>query len=116
MNRQQRFVKSLLAGLKELGLKVNNGKHQSYPHYMETKYGRLLVHVHEDEDSRRAQTYTCCSRFEEPHLAKGNVTGVNPYTGKFNFHYYVKGNTPEDIATIILGNFDKVVDKLIPVC
>jgi len=106
MNRQQKFYKTLHDGLKKIGLKEKNELDKfpftMYPHHLKTKYGELLIHIDADKDSRKSKTYTCYTRFVDIKKAKEHVD-CNPFSGKWNFHYLVEDDTPEDTAEYILN-------------
>lgn len=108
MNRQQRFHKEMVKGLIELGAKedAENG----YAFSLETKYGKLLCDVPLDKEGSQSKVYTCYTRFEDVDEAKKHLN-CNPYTGKWNFHEYVKGNIPEKIAQGFIKRIEWAINK-----
>jgi hypothetical protein len=102
MNKQKKFYKAMQDGLTELGV-VDSVK-SSYPQQIQTKYGTLFIHV---ETEMSSKIYTCFTRFEDVEKAKEYVD-CNIYSGKWNFHLWVKDNKPEEIAKIILDRIRKV--------
>lgn len=103
MTKQQKFYKAMQTGLTEL--KVLDSVKSSYPQQIQTKYGTLFVHVETDMSSK---IYTCFTRFEDVEKAKKNVD-CNPYSGKWNFHLYVKDHTPENAAKNVLDRIREVI-------
>jgi len=88
-------------GLKEMNVVENHVN--SYPQKIQTQYGRLFIHVETDMSPK---IYTCFTRFEDVEKTKKHVD-CNPYSGKWNFHLWVKDHTPEEAAKVILDRIKK---------
>ena len=108
MNRQQRFYSTMQKGLGEMNVSGNDNLKSIYPQKLETKYGPLLIHVEENENSRTATTYACYARFMDVEKARDHVD-CNPYSGKWNFHFSVKNTEPEDAAGVALERIKKII-------
>lgn len=82
---QQRFVREATSLIEKYG-GVANGNHNDdhYDWTMETKYGRLVLRV---EDEQVGGPGTVFTRFDEPDRAYGDLN-CNPYSGKWNHHYF----------------------------
>ena len=106
MTRQQRFHKEMLKGLKELGAKEDDS--YGYPFSLETKYGKLYISVHEED--KQSKIHSCFTQFDNVDEAKKHLN-CNPYSGKWNFHEYIKGNIPEEIAQSFIRQIGLIVKE-----
>ncbi len=108
MNKQQRFYKEMQKGLQELNVSGNDNLHSSYPQSLQTKYGKLLIVVTgNDPKDSRSKVFTCCCRFDDVDTAKEH-TNCNPYSGKWNFHSFVKPHSPEDVAQSFVASIKRI--------
>ncbi len=57
---------------------------KTYPYLLQTTAGPLHVSIQDD---------WVATRFDDVNLARGKIAGMNPYSGKWNFH----GNNPQII-------------------
>jgi len=106
MTRQQRFHKEMLKGLKELGVTEDNPS--IYRFTLETKYGKLYISLHEED--RKSKVHSCYTRFEDVDEAKKHLN-CNPFSGKWNFHEYVKGYVPEEVAQSFVRSIGLIVNN-----
>lgn len=104
MSKQKQFYSAMQTGLQELGVLEGDTFKGSYPQMLSTKYGKLLIKVTKD----KSKVYTCFTRFEDVDKAK-ELHNCNPFSGKWNFHYFVKDNAPEEIADHILNKIKNIV-------
>jgi hypothetical protein len=107
------YAARLEAVLEELGCKPTGQKYY-YKHFVETRAGRLLVDVHPNMCERGAAVLT---RFDEPAravallgdrfgFAYGN--GVNPYSGKWNHHFFSETSV-EEAEAIVRREFGRLL-------
>ncbi len=98
----ERFMSLIKVELQRLGA-VDTGHPCMYPWSIETRAGSLLIHPYADE----IDFWIAC-RFEDVSRAR-EVLGVkpyqvsgrlNPYSGKWNFHYYV-GAAEAEVADFV---------------
>ena len=79
-----------------------------YKWKIDTIYGSLLITVHDPEP--RQKIFNIFTRFENPKRAKEGGLDVNPYSGKWNFHYFDSEYALEvfndNIKSIYAGDLD----------
>jgi hypothetical protein len=114
-NRQQRFSHTVIEGLEKMGATKTpeDCSFSDYPYQIETKYGPLILKPVTEENSRTARTFTCYGRFtDDSRFPEAALSlGSNPFTGKWNFHSYVGGHQPEEVANSIIESIKKVLPE-----
>jgi hypothetical protein len=90
---RQRFVKQATALLLSLGAIQDDG---SYPFVLQTKAGRLRLHP---EQNRTEGPGTVFTRFDDPQAAR-QLVDCNPFSGKWNFHYFDKWTVESALADL----------------
>jgi len=112
MNKQQKFYTEMQKGLQEINVSGNDIFPSMYPQSLDTKYGKLLIHVEGDKkDDVKSSVFTCYCRFDDVDIAMEH-TNCNPYTGKWNFHDFVKGTrTPEEVAQSFIRAIKNVINN-----
>jgi hypothetical protein len=106
------YAARLRAVLEELGCVASD--HIGYPYRINTLAGLLLVDVHTNECQPGAAVFT---RFEKPKKAVKllgenwphvpSAHGVNPYTGKWNHHFF--DETIEEAEAVIRREFARAL-------
>lgn len=79
-----------------------------YPWTLETKAGQLRISL--DEPEQRAKVlslYTCFEDVKRGSAITDNES--NPFSGKWNFHYFSKDNTPLELATVIIKQLESII-------
>jgi len=102
--KQRKFYKAFVKGVKELG--VTDCDYASYKYALETPLGKLYISIQEGEDS---SVYSVCTKFAEVEKAKGRLEDLNPYSGKHNFHQFVKDSEPKAYAKYILNELKNIL-------
>lgn len=100
--QRQQFVTKATALLLSLGAEQDGG--ETYRFTLQTKAGRLRLHPDENETIGLG-TMFCC--FDNPQAAR-QLVGCNPFSGKWNFHYF-DGWTVETAITDLTYWLGKVL-------
>jgi len=88
--------------INEAGHKItDNG---GYTHYIDTKYGKLVVSMCNDSDSK---VYSVFTRIENVLEAQKHIN-CNPFSGKWNFHKMTTEN-PQQCAESIIDKIKKII-------
>jgi len=80
--QRQRFVARAIQFLLDAGAQHDGG--EVYPLTMQTKAGRLELHVTENMTEGLGTVFAC---FTDPHAAR-HLVPCNPFSGKWNFHFF----------------------------
>ena len=79
---RQQFITKVTQLLLDLGAKQDGG--EVYPLTLQTKAGRLLLHVDGDQRDGLGTIYAC---FDDPQAAR-QLVDCNRFSGKWNHHFF----------------------------
>jgi len=94
-----KFQKLIREGIIELGATQTGAG--VYQYTLQTALGELLITMHDSDLVHPSTIYSVYTRFKDVERASIRLS-CNPFSGKWNFHYFVKDNDPEEIAKEIL--------------
>lgn len=80
--QRQLFTAKVIQLLLDAGAKQDGG--EVYPLTIQTKAGRLLLHVTENMTEGLGTVFAC---FDDPQAAR-KLVGCNPFSGKWNHHFF----------------------------
>ncbi len=97
---RQRFVARAVKLLLDLGAEQEHDRI-----YLQTRAGRLMLHVTENAEIGLATVFT---RFDSPEAGR-QLVDCNQYSGKWNHHYF-SGWTAETALADFTRNLDLVLE------
>ena len=80
--QRQLFIAKVVQLLLDAGAKHDGG--EVYPLALQTKAGRLVLHVTENMTEGLGTLFAC---FDNPQAAR-QLVPCNPHSGKFNLHFF----------------------------
>ena len=94
--KSEKFKSIIEKWLADNAIKTDN----HYPWILNTDYGPL--HISIDQPEKRAKILAVYSRFDDPKQASDFVN-CNPYSGKWNFHYFSSAGTAKQLASEVIN-------------
>ena len=112
MNKAEKFNRDVLHIISQLNPKISDRCST-----IETLYGDIDITLHNPEP--QSKVFSIFMKFKEVERAKGHISGMNQYSGKWNIHQYTPEGAIEDfqerlkivLPTITL--FDVITDDVI---
>jgi len=92
MNKAEKFNKDVIAIVSQHNPKVSDRCNT-----IETQYGDLDITLHDPEP--QSKVFSIFMKFKDVEKAKGHISGMNQYSGKWNIHQFTPEGAIDDFKT-----------------
>jgi len=112
MNKHKDFNNRVAGYLAKVGTRLPDSSFGTQMFSLKTKVGELLVTLDTVRDFNGRSSKAVISlygRFIDPDRAK-HLVDCNPYSGKWNWHWYAHDNTVEYFLNIVMWDINEILE------